>query len=622
VVSVDFGGGSKLVPAVLRRRWRALRLAWRPPAVRVVYHRRYSAEIPVPAIDVDRARKVLSFLGGEKLLRRSTVLRPRRIGLGDLRRVHDDDYLERLETPEGMVPVYGEAVGPEFIDDLLAAHRAMVGGTVLAARSAAQDGGVVLNLGGGFHHARRDRGAGFCAFNDVAVAVDRLRARGFAGRILVIDLDLHDGDGTRRIFAEDASVHTWSLHNQDLDDAPATASTSIALGGGVGDDAYLQALRESLPYTVDEVRPALVFYLAGCDPALDDRLGDWNITAPALLRRDVFVMELLRDLAGSPPTVILPAGGYGQGAWRYTARFASWLLTGGEVIEPSGRAAHALAHYRRVARLLGHLEPEERDGPDWSLGPEDLPGGLAPPPRRFLDRFSHHAVELAVERYGLLEGLRRRGFGGLRLDFDLDNPAGQTLRVVCDEGGETAPLVEVRVSRDRESLAPMELLRIEWLSIQNPRARFTADRPALPGQKRPGLGLLRDVVALLTVTCFPLELDGVICVPSHYHVAVQSERLFRFLDAGAEARFRAVEEALAGRSLVESVRLIEAGRVVDAEGRPYRYEPLPMVLPVSARLRSHLRRRRTRGRAEPVYRVIDAPADASAAPGHGGAVRR
>src|SRR5947209_4095255 len=135
--------------------------------------------------------------------------------------------------------------------------------------------GIAVNLGGGLHHAFRDRGERFCAVNDVAVVIAEARAGGFAGQILVVDLDLHDGDGTRTILAGDPAVHILSIHN--LTTAPVAGNASVLeLGGEVEDEAYLAAVDARLPALVGRVSPALAIYLAGCDPAADDAIGNWR----------------------------------------------------------------------------------------------------------------------------------------------------------------------------------------------------------------------------------------------------------------------------------------------------------------------------------------------------------
>jgi len=135
----------------------------------------------------------------------------------------------------------------------------------------------------------------------------------------------------------------------------------------------------------------------------------------------------------------------------------------------------------------------------------------------------------------------------------------------------------------------LALLRVEWLRLQNPRAAFTAGRPRLPGQEHPGLGMLRDVIALLILACERLALDGILFVPAHYHTAVQSRRSLRFLDPEVEGRFRALERALGHLPLTAATHAVEAGQVVDAAtGQPFNWQPGPMVIPVSSVLRRRL----------------------------------
>ena len=259
----------------------------------------------------------------------------------------------------------------------------MAGGTIQATRLALRTGGVAVHLGGGFHHAMPDAGLGFCVFNDVAVAIRRLRGRGFAEPVLVVDLDLHDGNGTRRVFADDPTVHTFSIHNDHWGDTEAVASTSIALGPGVGDARFLGTLREALPPVFEAVKPGLVVYLAGTDPAEDDPIGNWRLTARALFERDRFVTSLARPDGRPCPMVVVLAGGYGRHAWRYSARYVLWLASG-RAIEPVEEEALALRRFRRLGRDLRDAEAVD-DGLPFTLSEEDL-AGLMPGPG------AHHAV--------------------------------------------------------------------------------------------------------------------------------------------------------------------------------------------------------------------------------------
>ncbi|HXO18694.1 MAG TPA: histone deacetylase [Thermoanaerobaculia bacterium] len=559
----------------------------------LVYSRRYKLELPGVAADPLRADRILAFLAALGLVRPRNVHPPEAASFRQLRRVHTDAYLDALSRPGALVPILGVDLPDPLPDRVLAAQRLMTGGTLAAARLAlAGRGGVAASLGGGFHHAFADHGERFCVYNDVAVTVAELRAEGFAAPVLVVDLDLHDGDGTRSIFAADPSVHTFSIHNRTDPRAPAgVASTVVELADEVEDGSYLAAIAERLPDLFSSFRPGLVFYLAGCDPAADDEIGNWKISAQGMLERDRFVVGCARSGERPAPLAILLAGGYGRGAWRYTARFFSWLF-GGRAIEPPSSEEMTLARFRGVAASLAPHELTGDDGgraDDWGLTAEDLSaaGGIRAR-SRFLGYYSRQGLELAFERSGLLDRVRALGFARPHLEMDLDNPGGETLRLYGN-AGETELLIELRARIDRRAVAGCDLLRIEWLLLQNPRASFTAERPRLPGQSHPGLGLLHDVLALMILACDRLHLDGLLFVPAHYHSAAQGKRILRFVDPEHEGLFRAVAAALSALTLTAASTAIEEGRVVDrATGQPFRWPPMAMVLPVTGRLKERV----------------------------------
>ncbi len=598
--------------AAVRRGWRRLRrrLPPRRPAIEVIYSPRYSVPIPNLHHDPDLGAHVLTFLLAEGLVDEHAVREPEPISLRILEVVHTGAYLESLRDRDSLTRVLGYRVPDALQDRILDLERLMAGGTVLAARRALAGGGTAINLGGGFHHAFSDRGARFCVFNDVAAAIFDRRRAGFDEPVLVVDLDLHDGDGTREIFAADPTVHTFSIHNQTNDVGPAEAATVIELGTGVDDATYLAALRERLPPVFAKLAPGLVFYLAGSDPAYDDDLGDWNITPAGLLARDRFVAEL----AGAsptggrhnrrPPLVIVLAGGYGRKSWRYPARFFAWLASG-EEIEPPSTDEITLTRYRRIARRFDPSElTNEGDDDDWGLTEADILGSLdgVSHRTRLLGFYSRLGLELALERGGLLDRLRGLGFRQPTLEFDLDNPSGETIRMWGDRAHRDL-LMELRVRRDALAIPGLEMLRVEWLLLQNPRQPFSRHRPALPGQQHPGLGILRDVVAFLVLACDRLGLDGLLFVPSHYHTAAHGRKVMRFLRPGDEGRFRALRRALEGLDLARATRAVDEGKVVELvngggagvagseAGRaesPVTWEPAPMVLPVSDRLKARL----------------------------------
>lgn len=566
------------------------------PGPRFVIHQRYQLSSPFPQYDAKRPFRILSYLLSRGLLRKRTLRRPRPASIAQLEMVHSSEYLRSMERPGALEPILGTHLDQAAQDRFLCFQRMVCGGTLRAARIAVRRGDLAVNLGGGFHHASREHGSGFCVFNDVALAVAALRSKGHTMPILIIDLDLHDGDGTRAIFAEDPTVHTFSIHNKDLGDTHAVASTSVALGSAVDDARYLAAVREHLQPVIEDFQPGVVFYLAGSDPAVDDKLGDWRISLDGLLARDRWVMETTAGL----PRVILLAGGYGPRAWRHGAALFSWILTGNSDLDIPLELELPVDHYRKLTRLMKEdpvLMPDELatdkgtgggaagGDNDWGLSEEDvgLPGQRVD--GRFLGMFSRYGVEFALEEYGLMKQLRRLGFKELRLDLDLEDPLGHTLRI---QTGGRQPLVvfETRLRIDRHNPLGGDLLSVEWLLIQDARSRFEMNRPLLPGQKYPGLGLLRDTVAVFVILCERLDLDGIVFTPSHFHLAALSRPLATLPDPQEEGRFQAVLDLTKGLPLPEATRCVDEGRIVDEEtGEPFPWKPSPVVIPVSPRLK-------------------------------------
>ena len=572
--------------ASLHRFLRRVACGLRPYPAVLVYSGQYACEVPALPGDARRGEHIITFLAMEGLARRGALRWPQPVSIASLARVHSDSYLDSLNSAGAMTAITGLALAPREEDRYLEQQRAMTGGTVLATRLALAGRSPAINLGGGLHHAHADRGEGFCVFNDVAVAIRGLRETGFAERILVLDLDVHDGNGTRSIFASDSTVHTFSIHNQHWGPTEAVASTAIALGDGVTDGTYLTAVREHVPGIVRSFRPGLVYFLAGTDPAKTDALGNWNITPEGMLARDQLVFQEVRAALGDVPLVVLLAGGYGSETWRYSARSFGWLLSGGRVIEPPSTTEIVLRRYRYLASFIDSAElmtdPHEND---FGLSERDLlPGtGYEGGSSRFLNFYSAHGLELALERVGFLTRLRGMGFEP-HLSLELDDPSGDTLRIFGSPGhGEL--VVELKVRRDRRLLPGFELLSVEWLLLQNPRLAFTPERPSLPGQKHPGLGLLREVIALLVLACDRLGLDGFVYVPSHYHVAAQSERQVKFLFPNDRAHFEAIRTAVAGLPLGEASQKVARGDLLDPNAAPLLWRSMPMAVPVSERMK-------------------------------------
>lgn len=566
--------------------WGALRRGLRPSGLLLVYDPRYVMRMSAIPMDPLRGEMVLAFLADEGIVRRRELLRPIPASMKNLRRVHTDRYLESLERRETVEQIVGGPLSDEEAQAFLEAQRLAVGGTVLATALALRTGLVAVNLGGGFHHAAANRGMAFCALNDIAIAIARLRARGFTAPVLVVDLDIHDGNGTRLLFEEDPTVHTFTIHNQDWAPAEAASATVLPLGTAVGDATYLKTLEEALPPVVERVRPGLVVYVAGTDPATDDLMGDWNITAEGMLARDRRVLELVRPPGAEVPLAVVLGGGYGGNAWRYTARFLGWVATG-RVVEPPSNTAMVVRRAEELHRLLHDGARRLPPAAEWSLGPEDvaafLPGEAAP--RRLLGRYTAQGVELMLDRLGVLAQVRALGFTQPTLELAFPGDDLDAVRLYGDRA-RTELLMEVRFRRTRARVDSMELLYLEWVLLQNPRRAFLSGRQAMPGQRHPGLGLLRDVMAWLVALCADLGLDGLMFAPAGYFVATFGSR---FLDPERQARLEAMRRALSGLRLVDATRAVGEGRILDtATGRAVPWDPAPMVIPVSARLRERV----------------------------------
>ncbi|MEY4635341.1 MAG: Acetoin utilization protein AcuC [Acidobacteriota bacterium] len=225
----------------------------------------------------------------------------------DLRLAHDAAYVDAVAN--GTVPPdIQRRIGFPWSPQMVERARRSVGATIAAAQAALDDG-AAANLAGGTHHAFADRGEGFCVFNDVAVASRVLQRDHHARRIAIVDLDVHQGNGTAAIFAGDPSVFTFSMHGaQNFPFRKEVSDLDVPLADGTADNAYLDLLHTHLPSVLNSHQPDFVFYLAGADPYEGDRLGRLKLTIDGLRRRDEMVMSACRT-AGLPLAISM-SGGY------------------------------------------------------------------------------------------------------------------------------------------------------------------------------------------------------------------------------------------------------------------------------------------------------------------------
>jgi len=221
--------------------------------------------------------------------------------------VHTPEYLEKIRENR-FTAMERIMLEMPFSSALANASRICCGGTLAAARAALRDG-VAVHIGGGFHHAFPGHGEGFCLLNDLAVAAAALLEAGAVHRVLVVDLDVHQGNGTASVFAEDPRVFTMSVHQErNYPDHKPPSDLDIGLADRAGDAEYLAALHAHLPDIVARFRPDVAIYVAGADPYREDQLGGLALTFEGLRQRDAYVLETLLD-HGVGVAVTL-AGGY------------------------------------------------------------------------------------------------------------------------------------------------------------------------------------------------------------------------------------------------------------------------------------------------------------------------
>lgn len=267
-------------------------------------------ELPLPAthqFPMSKYRLLRERVAASDQLPGCPLLVPEAATDEQLRRVHTHAWVRSVR--DGTLSTEElRRIGFPWSRELVERSRRSVGGTIAAARAASEEG-CGVNLAGGTHHSFPHAGAGYCVFNDVAVAVRDLQTQSLVSNVVVIDCDAHQGDGTAAIFANDPSVFTFSIHAARA--FPARKQTSdldIALEDGTRDDEYLQRLRRGLGQVERTFRPDLAFYVSGADPYEQDRLGRLKLTKTGLARRDEEVLSWCERL--ELPVAVVMAGGY------------------------------------------------------------------------------------------------------------------------------------------------------------------------------------------------------------------------------------------------------------------------------------------------------------------------
>jgi acetoin utilization deacetylase AcuC-like enzyme len=299
---------------------------------KLVYHPGYDLNLGRHVFPSQKFRLLYELLLHEKIASADDIVQPDRASDEDLLLVHTPEWVSKVKNGTLTASEIMKLEVP-YSPALAEAVWLAAGGTILAGQLALRDG-FASNLTGGFHHAYADHGEGFCAINDVAIAIRRLQQDKLIKNAIVVDTDVHHGNGTAHIFRNDDSVFTLSIHQQHNYPADKPPSNlDLNLDDGVEDEEYLSILLPAVDTSLDEFRPDILFYLGGADPFCEDQLGGLSLTKSGLKSRDKGVFQLAR--ARNIPIATTLAGGYARRVEDTIRIHANTILAAQEVIAHS-----------------------------------------------------------------------------------------------------------------------------------------------------------------------------------------------------------------------------------------------------------------------------------------------
>src|SRR5215831_5409519 len=305
---------------------------------KLIYHPSYDLNLGAHVFPSQKFRLLYELLLREGIADTDDIVRPQRASDDDLLRVHTAEWIGKLRNGSLTASDIMKLEVP-YSPELAEAVWLAAGGSILAGQLALRDG-FACNLSGGFHHAHANHGEGFCAIHDVAVAIRRLQSDGAIEKAIVVDTDVHHGNGTADIFRDDSSVFTLSIHQEN--NYPAYKPPSdldLPLDDGVDDEEYLATLLPAVARVLDDFCPEIVFYVGGADPYVEDQLGGLNLSKSGLKARDkgVFFAARSRGI----PVVTTLAGGYARRVEDTVRIHANTVVAAQEVATESPAASHA-----------------------------------------------------------------------------------------------------------------------------------------------------------------------------------------------------------------------------------------------------------------------------------------
>jgi len=400
-----------------------------------------------------RGKRVLAQLAADGLVKPGRLKPFPLLSLSDLALFHSPAYLERAGRRDTLARIFGAPEHEIRIDEVLNAERWAVSGTYMAARSALSGPApLALNLGGGFHHAEPEMGSGFCVFNDIGVAIGKLRQEGFRKNVVIVDLDFHQGNGNLVGFLDDPTVHNYSLHGAIWTDKDGSGHFNRNMEGKISDGKYLQTLEGSLPDFLAEHDPSLVFFIAGHDVLERDPLGEFSLSVEGAARRDRLVLNLLRNRG--IPGVITLGGGYSMQACQAALNLTLAAMDETAALTFEAEAEHS-APFRKVLHAIDPEDPEYRPENSFKLSEADLWPDLDAlrSPTGSLVSCTAYEVEREMEKSGYLEKFRKEGLEDFRISLDPEAEHKYRVKVEArEQGKEGAPLktvAELLLSQER-----------------------------------------------------------------------------------------------------------------------------------------------------------------------------
>jgi acetoin utilization deacetylase AcuC-like enzyme len=276
---------------------------------KLIYHQHYDLNLGPHVFPSQKFRLITETLLKENLATKEDFLEPEPAEDVDLLRVHTKEWVEKIKTGH-LSPSEIMKLEIPHSPELVRAVYLATGGSILAAQQALKTG-FASNLSGGFHHAHANHGEGFCAIHDVAVAIRRLQRDKAIERAIVVDTDVHHGNGTAAIFANDPTVFTLSIHQENNYPAYKPPSTlDLDMPDRADDDEYLDTLIPAVQKSLDDFRPQILFYVGGADPYCEDQLGGLSLTKKGLFERDLRVFKEAHNR--KVPVATTLAGGYAR----------------------------------------------------------------------------------------------------------------------------------------------------------------------------------------------------------------------------------------------------------------------------------------------------------------------